>query len=215
MYDFLGIILSPLIFLIENYYFFLESILRQPVLSVILTSLSISLFLIPILRIARNYEDKAGIKIDFIENKLKDIPQSYKGEYRFRAVEKVYNEHSFHPIQNVYRGFSLYLVLPILISAYLFFSNNNDIFNVDVLGIINLSKPDNLIFGINFLPILIFLINYVDSEFRYSKLTSGKNTYLFISFVICVLIYNMPSCMTLYWTTSSIFSLIFNINSRN
>lgn len=214
MYTYLEIILSPIIFLIEKYYLLLVSTLTLPGLSIILLSLSISIILIPFLRIARIYEDKINLKINFIENNVKEIPSSYKGEERFRAIEKIYEENSFHPIQNISRGLSLYLILPVLISAYIFFINNNNIFDVEVLGMINLSEPDKLIKGINVLPILIFFINYLDSTFRYSKIASGQNIYLFMSFAICVLIYSMPSCMTLYWATSSMFSLLFNIKSK-
>ncbi len=214
MYDFLEKILAPFIFVIESFFFFFESKVNMPIFSIVVTSIFISLILLPILRLSKRYEEKIEVKISFIEGKLKDIPRNLSGENRFRAIEKVYDEYDFHPIQNVYRGLSFYVVLPILISAYLFFRKNIYAFDIEVLGLINLSKPDNLIFGINLLPFFIFFINYLDSIFRSSHLTSGKSTYLVISFFICILIYSMPSCMTLYWITSSIFSFIYNFFSR-
>tara|TARA_B100000073_G_scaffold186233_1_gene154179 strand:- start:3421 stop:4077 length:657 start_codon:yes stop_codon:yes gene_type:complete len=214
MYDFFETILSPLIFVIESFFFFLDSNFNSPILSIVFTSISISLILLPLLRLSKRYEDKVEVKISFIDGKLKDIPNKLSGEDRFRAIEKVYDEFDFHPIQNVLRGLSFYVVLPILMGAYLFFRKNIDAFDIEVLGLINLSKPDNLIFGINLLPFFIFFINYLDSIFRGSTLSSGKNTYLIISFFICLLIYSMPSCMTLYWLTSCIFSFIFNFFYR-
>ena len=210
MYDFLEKILSPFIYIIKNYYLLIDSLLNFPAISIVITCLSISIFLIPILRVARVYEDNASIKINHIQEKLKKIPPTYKGEKRFRAIEEIYNKNNFHPIQNIYTGISFYIILPILISAYLFFLNNIIIFDVDVFNVINLSQPDKLLGTLNLLPILIFITNYIDSSYRYYEIKSGKNTYLAISFFVCILIYNMPSCMTLYWLTSSIFSFFIN-----
>ena len=211
MYDFLEKILSPFIYIIKNYYLLIDSLLNFPAISIVITSLSISIFLIPILRAARAYEDNASIKINHIQEKLKKIPPTYNGEKRFRAIEEIYNKNNFHPIQNIYTGISFYIILPILISAYLFFLNNIIIFDVDVFNVINLSQPDKLLGTLNLLPILIFITNYIDSSYRYYEIKSGQNTYLAISFFVCILIYNMPSCMTLYWLTSSIFSLLINL----
>ena len=121
-----------------------------------------------------------------------------------------YKDYYFHPIQNIYTVISFYIIFPILISAYLFFLNNITIFDVEVLNVINLSQPDKLLGTFNLLPILIFLTNYIDSSFRYNEIKSGQNTYLAVSFFVCILIYNMPSCMTLYWFTSSVFSFFIN-----
>ena len=123
MYDFLEKILSPFIYIIKNYYLLIDSLLNFPAISIVITCLSISIFLIPILRVARVYEDNASIKINHIQEKLKKIPPTYKGEKRFRAIEEIYNKNNFHPIQNIYTGVSFYIILPILISAYLFFLN--------------------------------------------------------------------------------------------
>lgn len=210
MYDFLEKILSPFIFIIKNYYILIDSLLNFPAISIVITSLSISIFLIPILRVARAYEDNVSIRINHIQEKLKKIPPTYTGEKRFRAIEEIYNKNNFHPIQNIYTGISFYIILPILISAYLFFLNNIIIFDVDVFNLINLSQPDKLLGTINLIPILIFITNYIDSCYRYYEIKSGQSTYLVISFFVCILIYNMPSCMNLYWLTSSIFSFLVN-----
>ena len=159
---------------------------------------------------ARVYEDNASFKINHIQEKVKKIPSTFNGEKRFRAIEEIYNKNNFHPIQNIYTGISFYIILPILISAYLFFLNNIIIFDVDVFNIINLSQPDKLLGTLNLLPILIYVTNYIDSSYRYYEIKTGQKTYLAISFFVCILIYNMPSCMTLYWLTSSIFSFFIN-----
>jgi membrane protein insertase Oxa1/YidC/SpoIIIJ len=207
MHDLFGTILSPIVLLIKKFYLLIDAITINPFISVVVMSLLMSVFLIPVLQIARRYEDRVGEQIDCIEKKLEEIPNTFKGEERFRAIEKIYNENDFHPIQNIYRGFSLYIILPVLISMYVFFLNNSDLFNISVAGIFNLSHPDQILFGVNLLPLLIFITNFFDSKFRFVGGMSGQNTYLFISLVILILIYDSPLCLTLYWFTGSIFSL--------
>ena len=205
------IILKPLIFLIDKYFLLALSLTPSPFLAIIFVSFSISIFLMPLTKIARRYEDKVNTKIAYVDSQVKQIPESYKGEERFRAVELIYNNNSFHPVQNIYKGLSLYLILPVLISVYYFFLDSLNYFNVEVFSILNLSEPDNLFYGINLIPILIFIINFIDSRLRILKGASGQNIYLIISIVICALIYSLPSCMTLYWTVSSLFSLFANL----
>ena len=115
MFGFLEKILSPFIYIIKNYYLLIDSLLSLPAISIVVTSLSISVFLMPILRVARVYEDNASIKINHIQEKLKKIPPTYNGEERFRAIEEIYNKNNFHPIQNIYTGISFYIILPCLL----------------------------------------------------------------------------------------------------
>ena len=100
--------------------------------------------------------------------------------------------------------------LPVLISAFLFFNINIEKFDVIFFNVINLSQPDKLLFNINVMPVLIFMANYIDSKYRFNPTKkSNQNNYLFLSLIICFLIYEMPSCLTIYWLSSSLFSMIF------
>ena len=70
MLEFIEKILSPFIYVIKNYYLLMDSLFSFPAISIVFTSLSISIFLLPILRVARIYEDNASIKINHIQEKL-------------------------------------------------------------------------------------------------------------------------------------------------
>ena len=165
MYDYLIIGFSPIIFLIENYYIFLLSIFNSQGISIILTSISASLLLIPILRVARKKEDLFHQKIALITDEVNNISKSLKGEEKFFAVDKVYTKYHFHPIQNMMTGLSFLVIFPVLISAYLFFNINIQSMDEEFLNLINLSKPDELLFGFNIIPIMIFTINFFDARY--------------------------------------------------
>ena len=83
MNDYLIIAFSPIIFLIENYYIFLLNIFNSQGISIILTSISASLLLIPILRVARVKEDLFRQKISLITDEVNNISKLLNGEEKF------------------------------------------------------------------------------------------------------------------------------------
>ena len=211
MNDYLIIAFSPIIFLIENYYIFLLNIFNSQGISIILTSISASLLLIPILRVARVKEDLFRQKISLITDEVNNISKSLNGEEKFFAVDQIYTKYRFHPIHNMMTGLSFFVILPVLISAYLFFNINLQSMDENFLNLIKLSGPDELLFGFNIIPMMIFAVNCLDARYKYYETNSGKTSYIVLSLMISVLIYGMPSCLTLYWLTSSTFSLFFSI----
>jgi hypothetical protein len=81
------------------------------------------------------------------------------------------------------------------------------------LMIRNLGKPDALLpFGINFLPILMTVINCVSGAV-YTKGFPGKEKIQLygMAAVFLVLLYNSPAGLVLYWTLNNVFSLVKNI----
>ena len=49
----------------------------------------------------------------------RDCYKSLNGEEKFFAVDQIYTKYRFHPIQNMMTGLSFFVILPVLISAYL------------------------------------------------------------------------------------------------
>jgi membrane protein insertase Oxa1/YidC/SpoIIIJ len=210
MNGWLSQILKPIIYLIESYYFLLVNILNSMGLSIMITSLTASIILIPILKIARKKENDVNKKIFNINCEVQEKTSHLNGEEKFFATDAIYKQHQFHPIQNILTGLSFFIVLPVLLSAFIFMNSNLAVMDTTFMNYINLSKPDSLFFGLNIIPLMIFITNYFDARYKYSKRDAGQRTYLILSFVVCMLIYSMPSCLTLYWLTSSLFSLCFS-----
>ena len=124
MYEFFNVILSPIIFLIETYFQFLSSLIGSQGISVIITSFTASILLIPLVKVARKKEIDANNRISIIDHEISYINPSLKGEKRFNAIEGIYKKYKLHPIENLYTGLSFFVIFPILISAFLFFSEN-------------------------------------------------------------------------------------------
>jgi len=212
MNDLLSLALSPLIYLVDICYFFILSLIKSYGLSIIILSLSLSFALIPLLKQARKKENKITKKIQYVNSQVLKNTNTLKGEDKFLVTEEIYKKNNYHPIHNLQTGLSFFILLPIFLSAFLFFNINIEKFDTIFLNSINLSQPDKLLFNLNVIPILIFFINYIDSQYRFNEKNSGQKSYLFLSLIICFLIYSMPSCLTIYWLTSSLFSMFFSYN---
>jgi membrane protein insertase Oxa1/YidC/SpoIIIJ len=210
MYELLALALSPLIYLIDSYYFLIFGVIDSKGLSIIILSLSLSSALIPLLNRARKKEHEFNQKLRHVNNEILKNTINLKGEDKFLVTEEIYKTNNYHPIHNLQTGLSFFVLLPILLSAFLFFNINIDKFDTSFLSSIYLSQPDKLLFDFNAIPVLIFFTNYIDSRYRFNAHNSGQNGYLFLSLIICFLIYDMSSCLTIYWLTSSLFSMFFS-----
>ena len=207
MYELILFCLFPLIELNNLLFNLFYSITGFSDIAVILLSITISMLLMPLLKFAKITEEKFSLKLSFVNEDINKLPAGLKGEHRFKEIEKIYNKFSYHPIENIKSGMTFIYLLPFFLSIFLFFQENVDGFYNTGLFIKDLSKSDGFLSGINIVPILIFIINVIDSRFRYQDTNNIKNIYLLTSLMICILIYNLPLCMTLYWATSSIISL--------
>ena len=212
MKDLLSLALTPLIYLVDICYFFILGLIKSYGLSIIILSLSLSFALIPLLKQARKKENEITKKIQYVNSQVLKNTNTLKGEDKFLVTEEIYKKNNYHPIHNLQTGLSFFILLPIFLSAFLFFNINIEKFDTIFLNSINLSQPDKLLFNLNVIPILIFFINYIDSQYRFNEKNSGQKSYLFLSLIICFLIYSMPSCLTIYWLTSSLFSMFFSYN---
>lgn len=176
-------------------------------------SIMSSFMLLPLLKIAKVSEEKISKKILKVNSAVNAIPSELKGEDKFIELERIYKQFSYHPIENIKMGASFFYIIPFFLSAFLFFQDNLILFKNTGLFIQDLSVSDELLFGLNIVPFLIFLVNLFDARYKYKDLNSMRRTYLLTSFIICMLIYNMPLCMTIYWATNSIFSFLGNFKS--
>ena len=213
MYDFISFFLYPLIEIYKFFFNLFYSVINYSDISIISLSITSSFLLLPLLKLAKVSEEKISKKILKVKVALSTLPNELRGEDKFKELERIYQQFSYHPIENIKMGASFFFIVPFFLAVFLFFQENLILFKDTGLLIHDLSVSDQLLFGLNFLPVFIFLVNYIDARYKYKHLISMQRTYLLTSLVICMLIYNMPLCMTLYWATNSVFSFLGNFKS--
>jgi membrane protein insertase Oxa1/YidC/SpoIIIJ len=176
-------------------------------LAIILMCLSVLLILLPLQRWARTIEEAARVRADAAKLEVQELKrQGLKGERLFLETEKTYKRHKFHPIQTLWQSLSFLILLPVLISALLLFTEPGFLEGRSFLMISDLSKPDGLLAGINILPVIMALVTVVDARVRFKDSKSSQYRFYVIAAVLFVLVYPLPASLILYWTTSNVFS---------
>ena len=207
---YLELILSPVVWLMREVMGFYVSIVSSTGLAILLTSFTFSLLLRPLQGVAQRKEDKLGEKIKSIDAQVQPLKETLKGEELFFAVEKVYEKNNYHPIASVGMGLSFFVMLPVLLSAILLFSDGEFLANQAFLFIADLSKPDGLLGPVNVLPLLMSAITIVDARLRYKDDIKSQMRFLVLAEVLLVLVYNLASGLVLYWIGSNIMSLVLS-----
>lgn len=205
--QYLELLLAPVVWLMRWVFEFYVSIFSSTGMSILITSFTFSLILLPLQKVAQRKEESIGKKVSFVDAQVQPLKKTLKGEELFNAIERVYEKHNYHPIMSVGMGASFFVMLPVLLSAILLFSNSELLGNKGFLFIGDLSQPDGLLGPINILPLLMSAITIVDAKMRYKDDKKRQFRFLILALVLLILVYNFASGLVLYWTGSNIMSL--------
>jgi len=177
-------------------------------ISILLLSFTFALLLVPLQRIGYRTEQRISEKMKAVGAEVQALKGVLKGEKLFLATEQIYERHGYHPIQSVGMGASFFVMLPVLISAILLFTDSEILVDKSFLFINDLSKPDGLLEPINVLPLLMSTITLIDAKLRFKDDRKSQYRFLLISLVLLLIVYNLASGLVLYWIGSNILSLI-------
>jgi len=214
MLSILETILSPVVWIMQSILEFFFSIIPSMGISILLLSCTFALFLLPLQKIAQRIEERTSSKMQTVNEQVQALKGELRGEKLFLATEKIYDQHGYHPIESIKLGASLFVMLPVLISAIFLFSGDG-VSGKSFLFITDLSKPDGLLGPINVLPFVMTMVTFIDARIRFRDDKQSQYRFFFISIVLLVLVYNLASGLVLYWTGSNIMSFILSrIQSR-
>ncbi|MBO5254172.1 MAG: YidC/Oxa1 family membrane protein insertase, partial [Clostridia bacterium] len=119
---------------------------------------------------------------------------------------------NYSPLSALNGSVSLLLEIPFFMAAYQFLSNLDILNGVSFGPIADLSQPDGLIrlgaLSINFLPILMTLINVVSSTLYLKGFPLKMKIQLYgMALLFLVLLYDSPAGLVFYWTLNNTYSL--------
>jgi len=211
----LELLLSPLIYAMDLAFGALRSVTGSAGWSIALLSMATTLLTQPLRAWAQVVEKRVSLRKLKVEEEIAATTVGLKGEPKFRAVERIYEAHGYHPIQGVALGAPLFVMLPFLLSALFLFSSNPSLENVPFLFIADLSQPDGLFAGLNILPAVMTGITLMDSRIRFGTDRSAFRRFLFIALVMLVLVYTFASGIVLYWTVSNLVAMLTYLIRRS
>ena len=214
MYDFLSMILSPIVWAMGKVLEFFIHLTGSAGISVILLALFFTTILIPIQNYGRRIEERVRVKMKLVSDDLAPYKGKLKGEEMFNQTEEIYKKHNYHPIHSVGLGMSFIVLLPILISAILLLGSHPLLEGQNFLFVPDLSKPDGLLSPFNALPIFMTGITLVEAFMRFKDDKPVLWRFIFIAAVLFVLVYNLAAALVIYWTTNVSVSLLMTLRER-
>lgn len=206
--DALELILTPMIVPMDLVFGLFRSVIGSAGWSIVLLALVMTVLAHPVRAWAQAVETRVRLRMQTVDADIAATTVGMKGEKKFRAVERIYKAHGYHPIHSVALGTPLFIMLPILLSALFLFASNPDLAGVAFLFVSDLSLPDGLAWGLNLLPVIMTGITLVDSKIRFGNDRSALIRFLIIALVMFVLVYGFASAIVVFWTTSNLVSMI-------
>ena len=202
-------IMSPFIFVIEQILSFSYDLTANYGWSIILLSFAISLLLLPVFI----YIEKSKKKDDVVKKKMQplidEIKRVYKGQERYYYIKTINRQHNYSSFKALIPILSLLLQIPFFIAAYQFLEHYEPLKEVSFWFIKDLSQPDALFGVVNFLPILMTIVNLITVYFyTINGDGSERKQMLILAGVFLVLLFNLPSALVLYWTMNNVFSFL-------
>ena len=204
-------IIEFLIFPIQFLYFLVYSAISQITSSEVFPLFVMSLFTFIIIV----YLEKITHKIESDEEhiqcillpQIKEIKSKYKGHERNIKITSLYKRYSYNPLYAIRNAASILIQLPFLFGAYYFLENYTGIQGISFFFIKDIAKPDGLLFGLNLLPFLMFLISISNVVLQNASLKSKLQASV-ISLLFLIILYNSPAALLLYWTSNNILYLL-------
>ncbi|MCE3038239.1 YidC/Oxa1 family membrane protein insertase [Helicobacter anatolicus] len=180
-------------------------------LSIILLSVFVNLFLLKLFYLADSGAVRHNIIKQRLDKKIKEFKSVFKGGELYAYIRTLYRQNNYHPIFALKALGGLALQVPFFIAVVFLLQVHFESTGQISFGIIkDLNQPDSLLFGINLLPLLMTFFTLLN-VFVSSKDRGARIQGALIALVFLVLLYQMPSALLLYWTTSMVFAFLRSV----
>ena len=213
------LLIYPLELFFEVVFSIGNRVVGHPGLAIILLSLAVNFLVLPLYKRADEVQKEERDLEVSLASGIAHIKKTFKGDERMMMLNTYYAQNNYSPLYVLRGSVSLLLQIPFFMAAYRFLSNLKLLRGVSFGPIHDLGAPDQMVvlagIGINVLPILMTLINFI-SGYIYTKGLPLKNKVQLygMALVFLVLLYNSPSGLAFYWTLNNVFSMLKNIYYR-
>lgn len=158
-------------------------------------------------------------KMSTLSPKIKELNEKYKDnpQVKQQKIMELYREAGVNPVAGC---LPLFLQMPVFIALFNALRGAIELRHSEFLWVADLSQPDT-IFEIAGLPVRPLAIAWAASMFLQQKLVPStadetqKKIMMFMPIVMLFICYGMPSGLTLYWTFSTIMSILqYYLNNK-
>lgn len=215
-------ILKTILFpIIEVMKFILEAgygIFQSYGMAIIILSIVITIATLPVSKYAVKLQKAENALQKKLVPRVREAKSVYKGEEQFLAIEKIYKEFNYHPINSIRSVAGLALQIPFLLSALLLLLSYAPLDGASFGIIGDLGKPDALISlpatiplvpsYINILPIIMVALSITESFVSPDITAESMPKANIVAGVLFLLVYALPVAVVFYWTCNNFWSLL-------
>jgi hypothetical protein len=207
-------IIYPVEIVYKALYLFLSSLIGSYGVSLIALSVVTTILILPFMRWANKMQATEKHVQDVMKPQLGKIKKESSGAEQHQRIKHLYYRYSYHPVMAIRSAAGVAMQLPFLMAAYYMLSHLANIHGQTFLLIKDLSKPDALLGGINFLPILMSVINIFSACTTSNFAKKDKIQAGFIALLFLVLLYDAPSALLVFWTCNNLWVLLGNLYNK-
>ena len=179
--------------------------------ALLLLSLTVNILSYPMMRWAAKIENKERAKQFQVNQDIIAVKKEFKGEEAFRKIDAIYKKYHYSALLAFRADLSIFLSIPLFAAAIKTLHDNSIFEGVSFGPLTNLNAPDGLLFGINFLPIFMTLINLYAI-----KMYNGEQKFfdraniklIIIAVLFLIYLYDKSSALMVYWTSNNILSAL-------
>ena len=156
-----------------------------------------------------------------IQPLIKELQAKHKGNPQELQKEtmKLYKEHKVNPAGGC---LPMFIQIPVFFALYTVLRSAIELRFSSFLWISDLSEPENLFAGmipvigsLNILPLLMTATMVLQQKLTPSSADAQqKQMMMFMPLMMLFIFYNMPSGLTLYWTTSNAMMIIQTLSRK-
>lgn len=205
---------QPIVVIFKYLYLALYSVTGKPGLSLILLSVAVNILMRPFLAWASRVQDKERKIQEILAPQIAEIKQNYHGAKQHSELSELYKRYAYNPLYAIRSGMDLFILLLPLSAAYVMLSSLTILRGQSFAGILDLSRPDGLLAGVNLLPILMTAINFLATMTTDRFTRRERLQAYFIAIFFLVILYKAPSALLVYWTSNNVIMLLKNLYSR-
>ena len=177
-------------------------------IALILLSLLIYIILFPLNQKAQQIQNLEREVQSIIAPQITEIKKQYHGKEQYKKIQRLYHRYAYHPIYAIRSAAGIVLQIPFFVAARSMLYALPDIKGVPWGIIQDLGKPDQLLGGINLLPLIMTFITILYA-FVMPKLTKKEIMQtIVIGIIFLIILYPAPSALLIFWTCNLLWSLL-------
>lgn len=208
LYD---LLFKPVVVILKALYLALFSIAGDWGTSLVLLAVVMNVLLRPLMAWSARLQYRERTLQNILAPQIAEIGRELHGAERHAELTELYRRYAYHPAYTVRSNVGLFIQLPFLIAAYTMLSSLELLQGQPYFFIRDLSLPDSLLYGVNFLPLLMTAINLLAAWTTEGFSNRERVQASVVGLLFLVLLYDAPSALLVYWTCNNIILLLKNL----